>query len=35
MGALRRAGIAYVQVVTGDTPAELRRMVERLVGKVD
>jgi hypothetical protein len=29
--ALRRAGIGYVEVVTGDTPAELRRVVERLV----
>lgn len=28
--ALRRAGIGYVEVVAGDTPAELRRMVERL-----
>ena len=31
--ALRRAGIGYVEVVAGDTPAELRRVVERLVGK--
>ena len=30
--ALRRAGIGYVEVVPGDTPAELRRVVERLVG---
>ena len=29
--ALRRAGIGYVEVVAGDTPAELRRLVERLV----
>jgi hypothetical protein len=29
--ALRRAGIGYVEVVPGDTPAELRRVVERLV----
>jgi len=29
--ALRRAGIDYVEVVAGDTPAELRRVVERLV----
>ncbi len=29
--ALRRAGIGYGEVVTGDTPAELRRVVERLV----
>ena len=31
--ALRRAGIGYVEVVPGDTPAELRRVVERLVMK--
>jgi len=31
--ALRRAGIGYVEVVAGDTPAELRRVVERLVNK--
>jgi hypothetical protein len=31
MKALRRAGIGYVEVVAGDTPAELRRVVERLV----
>jgi hypothetical protein len=31
--ALRHAGIGYVEVVAGDTPAELRRVVERLVGK--
>jgi hypothetical protein len=30
--ALRRAGIGYVEVVAGDTPAELRRVMERLVG---
>jgi hypothetical protein len=30
--ALRRAGIGYVEVVAGDTPAELRRVVERLLG---
>ena len=29
--ALRRAGVGYVEVVAGDTPAELRRVVERLV----
>jgi hypothetical protein len=29
--ALRRAGIGYVEVIAGDTPAELRRVVERLV----
>jgi hypothetical protein len=31
--ALRRAGIGYLEVVAGDTPAELRRVVERLVGR--
>ena len=31
--ALRRAGIGYVEVVPGDTPVELRRVVERLVRK--
>ena len=31
--ALRRAGIGYVEVVAGDTPAELRRVVERLMAK--
>ena len=31
--ALRRAGIGYVEVVAGDTPAELRRVVERLLAK--
>jgi hypothetical protein len=31
--ALRRAGIGYVEVVAGDPPAELRRVVERLVQK--
>ena len=29
--ALRRAGIGYVEVVPGDTPAELRRLLERLM----
>lgn len=29
--ALRPAGIGYAEVVAGDTPAELRRVVERLV----
>jgi len=29
--ALRRAGIGYVEVVTGDTPAQLRRVVEKLL----
>ena len=32
--ALRRAGIGYVEVVAGDTPAELRRVVERLMQRV-
>lgn len=32
--ALRRAGIGYVEVVPGDTPAELRRVVERMVQRV-
>jgi hypothetical protein len=31
--ALRRAEIGYVEVVAGDTPAELRRVVERVVQK--
>ena len=31
--ALRRAGIGYVEVVAGDTPAELRQVGERLVQK--
>ena len=31
--ALRRAGIGYVEVVAGDTQAELRRVVQRLVGR--
>jgi hypothetical protein len=31
--ALRRAGIGYVEVVQGDTPAELRRVIERLVNR--
>ena len=29
--ALRRAGIGYVEVNAGDTPAELRRLIERLL----
>jgi hypothetical protein len=32
--ALRRAGIGYVEVVAGDTPAELRRVVKWLVQRV-
>lgn len=31
--ALRRAGIGYAEVVAGDKPAELRRLVERLVSR--
>jgi hypothetical protein len=31
--ALRRVGIGYVEVVAGDTPAELWRVVERLITK--
>jgi hypothetical protein len=31
---MRRVGIGYVEVVAGDTPAELRRVVERLVRNV-
>ena len=29
--ALRRAGIGYVEVVSGDTPAEVRAVVRKLV----
>jgi len=32
--ALRRAGIGYVEVVSGDTPAEVRDMVRKLVDRV-
>ncbi|MGQ3102273.1 MAG: DUF2726 domain-containing protein [Sphingopyxis solisilvae] len=32
--ALRRAGIGYVEVISGDTPAEVRAMVRKLVGRV-
>jgi hypothetical protein len=32
--ALRRAGIGYVEVVSGDTPAEVREIVRKLVGRV-
>ncbi len=31
--ALRRAGIGYVEVVSGDTPAHVREMVRRLAGR--
>ncbi len=30
--ALRRAGIGYVEIVSGDTPSELRAMVRKLAG---
>jgi hypothetical protein len=32
--ALRRAGIGYVEVVSGDTPAEVREMVRKLTERV-
>ena len=32
--ALRKAGIGYVEVVTGDTPAEVRSMIRKLVARV-
>lgn len=32
--ALRRAGIGYVEVISGDTPAEVRAMVRKLVGRI-
>lgn len=32
--ALRRAGIGYVEVVSGDTPADVRGMVRKLVGRL-
>jgi hypothetical protein len=31
--ALRRAAIGYLEIVPGDTPAELRRVIERLVAR--
>ncbi|MEP7221577.1 MAG: DUF2726 domain-containing protein [Novosphingobium sp.] len=31
--ALRRAGIGYVEVVSGDTPADVRAMVQKLVAR--
>ncbi|MBS7668524.1 DUF2726 domain-containing protein [Croceicoccus gelatinilyticus] len=31
--ALRRAGIGYVEVVSGDTPAEVREMVRKLTAR--
>src|SRR3546814_1079951 len=33
--ALRRAGIGYIEVVSGDTPAEVRAMVRKLVGRAE
>jgi hypothetical protein len=33
--ALRRARIGYTEVVPGDTPAELRRLIEKLLQKED
>lgn len=32
--ALRRAGIGYVEVVSGDTPADVRALVRKLAGRV-
>ncbi len=32
--ALRRAGIGYVEIISGDTPAELRAMVRKLAGRL-
>lgn len=32
--ALRRAGIGYVEIVSGDTPAEVRTMIRKLVQQV-
>lgn len=31
--ALRRAGIGYVEIVAGDTPADLKAVVQRLAGR--
>ncbi len=31
--ALRRAGIGYVEIVSGDTPADLRALVRKLAGR--
>ena len=33
--ALRRAGIGYLEVNSGDTPAELRGVIEKLIGKAN
>jgi hypothetical protein len=32
--ALRRAGIGYIEIVSGDTPAELRATIRKLAGRV-
>lgn len=32
--ALRRAGIGYVEIVSGDTPTELREMIRKLAARV-
>lgn len=32
--ALRRAGIGYVEVVSGDTPAEVREMVRKILNRL-
>ena len=32
--ALRRAGIGYIEVLSGDTPAEVRGMIRKLVARV-
>ena len=32
--ALRRAGIGYVEIVSGDTPAELRAMVRKMIERM-
>ncbi|MCF8710395.1 DUF2726 domain-containing protein [Rhizorhapis sp. SPR117] len=33
--ALRRAGVGYIEVVSGDTPAEVREMVKKLAGRAE
>ena len=30
--ALRRAGVGYIEVISGDTPADLRAIVRKLAG---
>lgn len=32
--ALRRAGIGYAEIVTGDTPADVRSMIRKFTGRV-